>query len=71
MRRIAKVVKLNQQERVELETIVSNKTKEARLVQRAKIVLLCSEGVAIQRIAEKLDIRPNTVIVWRDRYQEE
>lgn len=71
MGRMAKPVKLNQQERVELETIVSNKTNEARLVQRAKIVLLCSEGVAIHRIAEKLDIRPNTVMVWRDRYREE
>lgn len=71
MGRRAKPVKLSQQERVELEAIVSNKTNEARLVQRAKIVLLCSEGVAIHRIAEKLDIRPNTVIVWRDRYQKE
>jgi transposase len=71
MGRIAKPVKLSQQERVELETIVSNKTHEARLVQRAKMVLLCSEGTAIHRIAEKLDIRPNTVMVWRDRYEEE
>ena len=27
--------------------------------------------IAIKQIAEKLDIRPNTVIVWRDRFLEE
>jgi len=71
MGRVAKPVELSQQGRKELEAILSNSTNEARLVQRAKIVLLCSEGTAIKRIAEKLDIRPNTVIFWRDRYRKE
>jgi len=71
MGRVAKPVDLSPQEREELETIVSSRTYEARLFQRAKIVLLCSEGAAIKKIAEKLDILPNTVIVWRDRYLEE
>jgi transposase len=71
MGRIAKPVILNQEEREDLKAIASSGTYEARLVQRAKIVLLCSDGVAIKQIAEKLDIRPNTVIVWRDRYVEE
>ena len=71
MGRVAKPVELSSQEREELESIVTSQTYEARLYQRAKIVLLCSEGMAISKIAEKLDIRPNTVIVWRDRYLEE
>lgn len=71
MGRVAKPVDLSQQGRGELEAIVSSTINEARLVQRAKIVLLCSEGMAINKIAKKLDIRPNTVIVWRDRYQKE
>ena len=71
MGRVAKSIELSPQEREELEAIVSSGTYEARLFQRAKIVLLCSEGIAINKIAEKLDIRPNTVIVWRDRYLEE
>jgi transposase len=71
MGRVAKAVVLNREEREELTAIASSGTYEARLVQRAKIVLLCSDGVVIKRIAEKLDIRPNTVIVWRDRYLEE
>lgn len=68
MGRIAKPVVLSREEREELKTIASSGTHEARLVQRAKIVLLCSDGIGIKRIAEKLDIRPNTVIVWRERY---
>ena len=68
MGRVAKPVELSRNGRVELEAIISSGTNEARLVQRAKIILLCSEGKAINQIAEKLDIRPNTVIVWRDRY---
>jgi len=68
MGRVARSVELSAQEREELEAIVSSGTYEARLFQRAKIVLLCSEGTAVNKIAEKLDIRPNTVIVWRDRY---
>lgn len=71
MGRVAKSIELSPQEREELEAIVSSGTSEARLFQRAKIVLLCSEGTAINKIAEKLDIRPNTVIVWRERYLEE
>lgn len=71
MGRVARSVELNPQERAELKAIASSRTCEARLVQRAKIVLLCSEGVAIRKIAEKLDIRSNTAIVWRDRYLEE
>lgn len=71
MGRVAKPIEFSQQERQVLEAIVSKKTNEARLVQRAKMVLLCSDGVPINEIAKKLDIRPNTVIVWRDRYQKE
>jgi len=70
MGRVAKQVELCPQGRLELEAIASSRTYEARLVQRAKIVLWCSQGIAIKQIAEKLDIRPNTVIVWRDRYLE-
>jgi len=70
MGRIAKPVKLDERSRLELESIVSSKTNEARIVQRAKIILLCSEGMPITRISEKLDIMPNTVMMWRERYKE-
>lgn len=71
MGRVAKPVELTNQSKLKLEAIVSGRTNEARLVQRAKIILLCSQGMPIKQIAEKLDIRPNTVIDWRKRYEQE
>lgn len=71
MGRFAKAVDLNEPTKAKLEGIVSQRTNEARLVQRAKIVLLCSQGMPVKQIAEKLDIRANTVIDWRKRFEQE
>jgi len=54
-----------------LETFANSRTEEARLVERAKIVLACLEGQPIAQIAKKLNIRPNTVIDWRKRFEKE
>jgi len=40
------------------------------MVERAKIVLKCAEGVAIKDIAAEMSIRQNTVIKWRDRFSQ-
>lgn len=37
-------------------------------VQRARIVLLASEGVANTEIAHRLGVARQTVLTWRDRY---
>lgn len=71
MGRAAEPIELDEKSESELKAIAANKTNEARLVQRAKIVLLCSKGVPIKQIAEKFDIRQNTVIDWRKRYASE
>jgi transposase len=42
---------------------------EARLVERAQIVLKCLEGEGVAEIARHLKIRPNTVIEWRRRFE--
>jgi transposase len=44
---------------------------EARLVERARIVLGCLEGKPVSAIAESLQVRPNTVIDWRRRFKAE
>ena len=44
---------------------------EARLVERARIVLGCLEGTPISAVAERLNVRPNTVIDWRRRFEAE
>ena len=44
---------------------------EARLVKRARIVLGCLDGKAVGVVAESLQVRPNTVIDWRRRFEKE
>ena len=41
-----------------------------RLALRARIILLCAEGKQVKDIAEELSERPNTVILWRNRFSE-
>ena len=40
----------------------------AGLAQRARIVLLASEGTSNSTIAEKVGVTRQTVITWRERY---
>lgn len=51
-----------------LRTWSASRTLEQRTVQRAQIVLRCVEGARVKDIAAELNIRPNTVITWRDRF---
>lgn len=41
---------------------------KAGLAQRARIVLLASEGVTHTEIAERLGVSRTTVVTWRSRY---
>ena len=49
----------------------TSRTSEARLVERARIILRCINGDPVQLIARDLNIRPNTVIDWRRRFMAE
>ena len=49
----------------------ASRTIEARLAERARIVLRCINGDRAIDIAQDLRIRPNTVISWRQRFQSE
>ena len=44
---------------------------EARMVERAKIVLSCLNREPIKDIALAMKIQANTVIKWRDRFTKE
>ena len=54
-----------------LEEWASSRTMEARLVERARIILRCLRGESVSQIARDLQIRPNTVIDWRRRFDRE
>jgi len=67
----ARVISCSPEERLKLESVANSRTEEARMVQRAKIVLGCLNQRPVNEIARRLDIRQNTVIVWRDRFAQE
>ena len=49
---------------------VRSSSVSAGLAQRSRIVLLASEGVANETIAERVGVARNTVLTWRRRYAE-
>ena len=58
----------------DLATLIAwsrSKTMEARLVERANIILSCIQGEPVSQIARRLRVRPNTVIDWRRRFERE
>ena len=67
MRVAPKVVLTNEQRRV-LQRWARGRTAPARLVRRAKIVLLASEGKENREIAAELDIERTIVGRWRGRF---
>ena len=57
-------------DRSELERLTRSSTVPAAAAQRARIVLLASEGVANYVIAERVGVTRPTVNLWRTRYAE-
>ena len=70
MRR-AQQLQLTEEERKELKAMVSTGTGQARVLTRARIVLLAAEGKANQEIADALGVSWRTVIRIRHRFREE
>src|SRR6266700_2813753 len=67
----APVPDCSREDRQILEEWSRSRTMEARLVERARIVLGCLEGKPVSAVAESLKVRPNTVIDWRRRFEAE
>src|SRR5437764_1150408 len=57
-------------DRRELQRRARDRGAPARVVERARIVLLAAEGVPGQRIAELVGCAEGTVVTWRGRYAE-
>lgn len=70
MRQAAKIW-LSSEQQDDLERFARSRTLAARLVQRAKIVLLAAAGKPNVEIAEALQITRQTAAVWRDRFAEQ
>ncbi len=66
--RVAPPISLTDAERCTLDTWSRGKRTPARLVRRAKIVLLAAGGKLNREIAAELDVMPNVVGRWRRRF---
>jgi transposase len=65
------VIELSEQDRGRLEALTRKGTAQARMVERARIVLAAAAGTSNADIAADLAIALNTVIKWRKRFFEE
>jgi transposase len=63
-------LKLRRGDRAILESWTRSGTVEARVAQRARIVLLAADGRSNRDIGELVDLHYNQVGVWRSRYAE-
>ena len=68
MARVAIALSCTAEQRAELMALARSRTEEARLVERAKIVLACLEGKRNDAVGCELGVRPNTVGLWRRRF---
>jgi len=68
MSRNAETITCGAEERKALETLAHSRSEEARLVERARVVIACLDGERVKQIAERMQIRPNTVIDCRRRF---
>src|SRR6201993_1757249 len=61
-------IALTPEERQVLEALANSRKAEARMRDRARIVLLASAGMASRAIAREVGCTPGTVSKWRVRY---
>ena len=71
MPRHAAVLLCSVEVQAELVAISRSRTREARLVERARIILACLDGKEIQQVAREQGVSRLTVSKWRRRFAAE
>src|ERR1700704_1735071 len=64
----ATVIALTVEERRALETLAGSRKSEARMRDRARIVLLSASGAGSRAVAREVGCTPGTASKWRVRY---
>ena len=64
-----KPLTMSQEVREELESLVRSRSQPASLVCRARIVLLCAEGLDNTTVAERVCVSRQMVGRWRERFR--
>ncbi|MBK5220544.1 MAG: helix-turn-helix domain containing protein, partial [Thermoleophilia bacterium] len=65
----AKRVEIGAGDRAALEAIVAAGTSQARMVERARIVLEAGEGRSVAQIGRRVGCSANTAQKWRGRFE--
>ena len=65
----AKMLALTDREIADLETIIRQRTNQAQIVDRSKMLLYKSRGMTNGEIAERLDVNINTVKLCLNKYK--
>ena len=68
MARVAAKVTCSDQDMAELRRLCASRTEQARMVERAKIVLGCIAGERNDTIGARMGLQSNTVATWRKRF---
>lgn len=71
MARRASSLELPELDRHALNRIVNSPTSEQRMVNRARIILLRSEGLAQVKVASEVGVRQSVVSKWDQRFREQ
>lgn len=58
----------SENDRQTLKEWANSRSMEARLVERAQIMCKLLDGESVNKVANDLKVRPNTVIDWRNRF---
>src|SRR5208337_2234127 len=66
--RVAAAIALSVETRLRLEKLVRGRSTPVRIVQRSRIVLLAGDGLQNKRIAERMEVAPRMVALWRNRF---
>src|SRR6266498_3316551 len=68
MPRHAPELECSAEDKASLLAITKSRIEEARVVERARIILACLEGKEIQQVARELRISVPSVSKWRERF---
>ena len=68
MPRHAPVVECTEEDKLDLVALSNSRTEEARVVERARIILACLESKEIQQVAREFHVSFPTVSKWRKSF---
>src|ERR1039458_270540 len=66
--RVASAIAFSDEARLRLEKLARGRSTPVRILQRSRIVLLAGDGLQNKQIAERMEIAPRMVGLWRNRF---